>query len=188
MKTFIRSFSCLIFLFYLSNLCYANIYVKFAGGVPTPGNSLADGREDWIEISSFSAGIETLVVLGTSGGGREISAPVFNALKISKVVDSASIGLMSTSVSGLAYSEVIIEVTNTGAGVVEDVLLRIEMKAVFVEKVAMNHEDGDLDVKEAVVLKYEAHRITTFVIDHKTGSSSVSGVHQWDVVRRTPTY
>ena len=186
MKTFVRSFSYLLALFYLSSFCHATIYAKFTGTVPTPGDSQADGRRDWVEISAFSAGIEVDVTIGGGGGGT-VSRASFNALSLSKVVDSASIGLMSSGVSGTPYSEVIIEVTKNGpAG--ELVMLRIEMKNVYVGKVAMSHSDGSGEVDESVELKYEAHKITTYAIDPNTGALRLSGVHQWNIVTNTPNY
>lgn len=183
MKTLIRSSLYLLALLCLSSLCRAGVYAQFTGRISTEGDSQALNREHWVDLSAFSAGIENTVTIGgaSTGAGRAS----FAAFKISKWVDPASIGLMSSSVQGEAYDEVIIEVTATES---EALLLRIEMKLVFVESLSMDQTDGEEQIQEKVSLQYGAHRITTFTLDPETNQSTPSGVHVWSVVRNTASY
>lgn len=183
MKALIRPTLYFLSLIYLSSLCHAGIYAKFTGTIPTDGDSQVNGREDWIDLTSFSAGIENTVTIGGAGSGSGRAS--FHDFKISKWVDRASIGLMSSSVRGASYQEVIIEVTNP---LNENLLLRIEMKLVFVQSLSMDQADGDDKIQEQVTLKYGSHRITTFTFDPKTGKSTPSGVHEWNMVENQANY
>lgn len=182
-KTLIRSSLSFLALFCLSSLCHASVYAQFtSSSIPTEGDSQAVNREDWVDLTAFSAGIENSVTIG--GGSTGAGRASFAAFTISKLVDSASIGLMSSSVQGLPYDEVIIEVTASGS---ETLLLRIEMKLVFVESLSMDHAEGGNTIQEKVTLQYGAHRITTFKTDPVSGQTT-SGVHVWSVVTDSADY
>ena len=183
MKTLIRSSLYLFTLLGLSSLCHAGVYAQFTGAITTEGDSQELGYEDWVDLSTFSAGIENTIIIG--GGSSSAGGASFTAFKISKWVDRASIGLMSSSVQGAPYDEVIIEVTTQGMGVL---LLRIEMKLVFVESLSMDQAESQDQIQEKVTLKYGAHRITTFEQDPNTGKVTPSGVHVWSVVRNSASY
>ena len=188
MKNLIPSTLFLLLLTCLATPVQAKIYAQFTGAITTEGDAVEAAHENWVELSGFSAGIESIVSSGS--GGPSSSRATFKTFDVSKYVDSATVGLMSTSVSGGFYSEVIIHVTapsGSGSGA-EVIILTIKLKNVFVQSVSMEHRKDNLTVDEKVSLVYEAHEITTYKLDIKTGAFVVSGTHTWNISTNSSTY
>lgn len=167
-----------------------DLFIKFTGSnIATQGETQVDGRKQdkWGEILSFSAGIENTINISDPRGGAGKAS--FKTFEINKWVDTASVPLMTASVTGNRYSEVTIEVVRSGGGdpTSGGVILRIQLKDVYVQSLDMSTSDGDDNVEEQIVLVYGAHKITTYKQD-LTGKLTQAGVHEWSVILNQPKY
>lgn len=165
----------------------ADIYLRFTNSsIPTEGESTTKGRENWIDATSFSFGLETVVNLG-GGGGISSGKAQFQALEITKNVDKSSPALMTATATGSHYGDLVLEVTRQNADLNgEIVFFKIEMKDVLIESVQSGFSDGDDRIEENVVIIYGSHKITTYSTNPKTGEVTVSGTHQWSIITNTP--
>jgi len=187
MKNIIPSALFLLLFTCLATPIQAKIYAQFTGGITTEGDTIDVSHVKWVELTGFSAGVETDVSVGT-GSQHSNGIARFKSFDVTKYVDSATVGLMSSSVSGEFYSEVIIHVTVSAASGPDIVILIIKLKNVAVQSVSMDLTKGDQIVEEQVSLVYEAHQIITHKKDPKTGKFTISGVHTWNIATNTSTY
>src|ERR1035437_1938100 len=80
-----------------------------------PGESTDDKHKDWIEIQSYSHGVQqSASSTASSSGGASAERVNFNDLAVAKLVDKASPKLFEACCVGKHIKEVVIEVCRAG--------------------------------------------------------------------------
>ncbi|MCF0056357.1 type VI secretion system tube protein Hcp [Dyadobacter sp. CY356] len=159
------------FLFLQNNTVYAqHIFLK-AGDLTLKG-SLFTNYENYVELTGVQLGADAEVSV-IKGAGAAVGKANFDAIVITKSVDILSNELMRNIAAGKSIPLIEIITTNK-VGQVERVAHKIELKNVFVTKIANASAEacpGDCGtVAESVSFVYKAIRITTYSIDSKTGA------------------
>jgi len=94
------------------------IYMQFGS---VKGKVTTKGYEDWIELGSFQFGVGRGVSSPHgSSSDREASAPSVSEITVSSQMDASSNPLFTDAVAGVFKSTVIIAMTTTGQGAVQE--------------------------------------------------------------------
>src|SRR5579859_8147119 len=102
-----------------------DIFIDFAaggapiGGVtaiqPVQGESIDQTYKDMISVSSFSLGVQNPTTIGSATGGAGSGKAQFQALKFTKNVDKASLGLFTALATGAHFKSVKLYVRAAGS-------------------------------------------------------------------------
>lgn len=102
------------------------ILLKFATAIN--GDSVVDGHEKWITISSLQMGVGRAISVSGGGADRETSNPSFSELTLTKSTDIASADLFMQAVCGKSLGKAEIHFIQTGgADKKHQVYLKIEL-------------------------------------------------------------
>lgn len=102
------------------------ILLKFATAIN--GDSIVEGHEKWITISSLQLGVGRAITTSGGGADRETSNPSFSEITLSKSTDIASADLFMQAVCGKSLGKAEIHFLQTGgADKKQQVYLKIEL-------------------------------------------------------------
>lgn len=107
------------------------ILLKFA--TPINGDSIIDGHDKWITISSLQLGVGRAISVSGGGADRETSNPSFSELTLTKTTDIASADLFMQATCGKSLGKAEIHFVQTGgADKKQQVYLKIELSDAIV--------------------------------------------------------
>jgi type VI secretion system secreted protein Hcp len=102
------------------------ILLKFATAIN--GDSIVDGHEKWITISSLQMGVGRAISVSGGGADRETSNPSFSEITLTKSTDMSSADLFMQSVCGKSLGKAEIHFLQTGgADKKQQVYMKIEL-------------------------------------------------------------
>ena len=102
------------------------ILLKFATAIN--GDSIIDGHDKWITISSLQMGVGRAISVSGGGADRETSNPSFSEITLTKSTDIASADLFMQAVCGKSLGKAEIHFLQTGgADKKQQVFLKIEL-------------------------------------------------------------
>lgn len=102
------------------------ILLKFATAIN--GDSVVDGHEKWITISSLQMGVGRAISVSGGGADRETSNPSFSEVTLTKSTDISSADLFMQSVCGKSLGKAEIHFLQTGgADKKQQVYMKIEL-------------------------------------------------------------
>jgi type VI secretion system secreted protein Hcp len=90
------------------------IYMKY--GDIIKGDVVAKGHEQWIELFSFQWGVSRGISTSGAQADREASVPSVSEIKVTKALDSSSVGLLKEALGGSGQVVVIDFVKNDQSG------------------------------------------------------------------------
>ena len=102
------------------------ILLKFA--TPINGDSIVDGHEKWITISSMQMGVGRAISVSGGGADRETSNPSFSEITLTKSTDVASADLFMQAVCGKSLGKAEIHFLQTGgADKKQQIYMKLEL-------------------------------------------------------------
>lgn len=102
------------------------ILLKFATAIN--GDSIVDGHEKWITISSLQLGVGRAISVSGGGADRETSNPSFSEVTLTKSTDVASADLFMQAVCGKSLGKAEIHFVQTGgADKKQQVYMKVEL-------------------------------------------------------------
>jgi len=154
------------------------ILLKFATAIN--GDSIVDGHEKWITISSLQLGVGRSI--STSGGGadRETSNPSFSELTLTKSTDIASADLFMQAVCGKSLGKAEIHFLQTGgADKKQQVYMKIELTDAIVSSYSAS-SGGDRP-SESISLNFTQ---ISYQYDAFSGDKVTTGTaKKWDLTK-----
>ena len=154
------------------------ILLKFATAIN--GDSIVDGHEKWITISSLQLGVGRAI--STSGGGadRETSNPSFSELTLTKSTDIASADLFMQAVCGKSLGKAEIHFLQTGgADKKQQVYMKIELTDAIVSSYSAS-SGGDRP-SESISLNFTQ---ISYQYDAFSGDKVTTGTpKKWDLTK-----
>ena len=154
------------------------ILLKFATAIN--GDSIVDGHEKWITISSLQLGVGRSI--STSGGGadRETSNPSFPELTLTKSTDIASADLFMQAVCGKSLGKAEIHFLQTGgADKKQQVYMKIELTDAIVSSYSAS-SGGDRP-SESISLNFTQ---ISYQYDAFSGDKVTTGTpKKWDLTK-----
>ena len=118
-----------------------------------PGGSADRDHKDWIEIESFSWGVENDPTAGSGGGGAGSGKATFNDLSVVTSFNTASEQLFKICATGQHIKKAVLHVRKSGGG--SNVFYKVHFDEVFVS----SYQDGggsDDGVTEEIKLLFGA--------------------------------
>lgn len=157
-------------------------------GVPTvPGSGTDDGfpaSAGWFKIKGVSLGIENKVILGSTSGGIGAGKAAFNPVLIDKLVDQASVPLLTAAATGAHYDKAIIAFRKSGDSRAA-AFLTIELRTVFVQSIQTTESEGDDQPSEKLTLMYGAQK-WSYRVQKPDGSLAPPVEHTWNQLTNSP--
>jgi type VI secretion system secreted protein Hcp len=102
------------------------ILLKFATAIN--GDSVVDGHEKWITISSLQMGVGRAISVSGGGADRETSNPSFSEITLTKSTDVASADLFMQAVCGKSLGKAELHFVQTGGSdKKQQVYMKIEL-------------------------------------------------------------
>jgi type VI secretion system secreted protein Hcp len=102
------------------------ILLKFATAIN--GDSVVDGHEKWITISSLQMGVGRSISVSGGGADRETSNPSFSEITLTKSTDVASADLFMQAVCGKSLGKAELHFVQTGGSdKKQQVYMKIEL-------------------------------------------------------------
>lgn len=154
------------------------ILLKFATAIN--GDSIVDGHEKWITISSLQLGVGRSI--STSGGGadRETSNPSFSELTLTKSTDISSADLFMQAVCGKSLGKAEIHFLQTGgADKKQQVYMKIELTDAIVSSYSAS-SGGDRP-SESISLNFTQ---ISYQYDAFSGDKVTTGTaKKWDLTK-----
>ena len=145
-----------------------------------PGESTDKRHEDWIELLSFSHGInQPASTLGSSCGTRSAERADFSDLSIVKIVDKASPKLQEARVNGAHIPNVTLELCRP-AGDKKVCYFTIRMENAIVTSYQFGGSNTDNNPTESVSFDYCRAEWTYTTTDQKTGKPTGNFAGTWD--------
>ncbi|REE83873.1 type VI secretion system secreted protein Hcp [Paenibacillus taihuensis] len=151
------------------------VYLKLDG---IPGESVAQGYEQWINVTGVQFGVESE---GTTlaGTGMAVGKPSFSALSFSKSFDAASMPIFLANAQGKAIKSATFVFVRGSGGIEKPVkVLTINLSNVFVTNYSFNNTD------ESVSLKYQVISVG-YSTQKPDGSLNAMIKSAWDVSKGT---
>ena len=151
-----------------------DVYLKIP---EIPGESMAKGHEDEIDVLSLSWGI-TQPTSTHIGSGTTASNVHFGDLSITKYVDRASPLLFLNCCRGTHLPEAVF--TFQKMGEVPYDILRITLEKVIISGVEIVGDVGDTEIQEQVTFNFAKIRFEYFILS-PDGKPQPAGEMTWDV-------
>jgi len=152
----------------LPSAASANIYLELPG---IPGESIATGFENQIELTSFQLGVSR---------NAAAKGPEFNAISVTKRVDRSSPELMLRTANGTTLPTAKVRFTTPGAEKV-DVYLRYCFTGVRITSFTQS-SGGDDRPDESISFSY-ATIVQSYTQGSETGGAGTVFDEGWDVMR-----
>jgi type VI secretion system secreted protein Hcp len=133
-----------------------DIFLKFGAQPNLPdvrGETMDKSMPGAISVQSVDWEIENPVTIGSASGGAGTGKAKLNPLKIKKLVDASSPGLMMDAGNGAMIRDAWLAVRKAGS-TGSDAFLQYHLKNVFVTGIETSAEAGDDGVYETVTLMY----------------------------------
>jgi type VI secretion system secreted protein Hcp len=144
------------------------------------GESLDKALPGAINLKSFDWSIENPTSLGSASAGA--GKAKLNPLKITKLVDASSPGLMMAAAKGTTIPSATLIVRKAGGQ--PDAYLQYRLKTVFVTNVETSADDGDDGVSETVTLMYGS--IQQRYVQAKPSGALNPIITGWDQILNQP--
>lgn len=122
------------------------------------GESQDQNHTGWIELQSFSFGLDNPTTIGTITGGAGAGKVKFQQLSIQKLVDATSPALFTMVASGVHMPTLTLAIRKPGTNA-KDFLL-YTFKLVFVTDITWGGSDGDPAPSESVTFAYGALQVS----------------------------
>lgn len=168
-------------------------FVKFTGeGVaakPITGETLDASMKGYLEISSFSFGIENKLNITSASGGAGAGKASFKPFEIAKQTDLASCSLVMTCCLGGHYDQVELALRKSGAaaGKSGGIYLKYLFKMVAVGTVDWSGASGDDVPAEKVIFEYGAIQMA-YSKQGAGGALSAPEIVSWSKLRNDNTF
>ena len=155
----------------LPSAASANVYLELPG---IPGESIATGFENQIELTSFQLGVSR---------NAAAKGPEFSAVSVTKRVDKSSPELMLRTANGTTLPTAKVQFTTTGAEKV-DVYLRYCFTGVRITNFTQS-SGGDERPSESISFSY-ATIVQSYTQGSETGGAGTVFDEGWDLLRNAP--
>jgi type VI secretion system secreted protein Hcp len=154
------------------------ILLKFATAIN--GDSIIDGHEKWITISSLQMGVGRAISVSGGGADRETSNPSFSELTLTKSTDIASADLFMQAVCGKSLGKAEIHFVQTGgADKKQQVYMKIELEDAIVSSYSAS-SGGDRP-SESISINFTK---ITYQYDAFSGDKVTTGTpKKWDLTK-----
>jgi type VI secretion system secreted protein Hcp len=154
------------------------ILLKFATAIN--GDSVIDGHEKWITLSSLQFGVGRAISVSGGGADRETSNPSFSEVTLTKSTDIASADLFMQAVCGKSLGKAEIHFIQTGgADKKQQVYLKIELTDAIVSSYSAS-SGGDRP-SESISLNFTQ---ISYQYDAFSGDKVTTGTaKKWDLAK-----
>ncbi len=158
------------------------LIIKLPGGATIAGDSTQLGRQNQIQILTYSLAGQLPGSAGISANSRSAVRVIFNDFHITKEMDSSSTKLWESFAKGTLFSSVIIEETKPGAVAgVNGTYARYTLTNVSISSisVAVNEQDSPY---EMITFAYAGITIEFYKLN-QVGNFLPAGRFGWDIAR-----
>jgi type VI secretion system secreted protein Hcp len=145
-----------------------------------PGESTDDKHKDWIEILSYSWGVNQQAAQSSAVGGPTSGKATFSDLSVVKLLDKASPKLMLHCASGKAIPEVILEFCKAGGDKQKYLELKLTNCIVSSYRPGGSAQGSESIPLEEISLNFLKMEMTYNQMDEK-GASKGSVPAHWDL-------
>jgi type VI secretion system secreted protein Hcp len=146
-----------------------------------PGESTDDKHKDWIELLSYSHGVNQPKSVVSSAGSMSSQRADFHDFTITKVVDKASPKLMAACASGEHFSEVNVEICRAGGD--KQKYMEYKLTDVITTSFRPGGQSSDSETlpTEVVAFSYGKIEMTYTQTDKATGKAAGQVPAGWDL-------
>jgi type VI secretion system secreted protein Hcp len=163
-----------------------DIFLKFNNAPePLQGESLDKSLPGAISVKSFEWSVENPTTIGSASGGAGAGKAKLTPLKLTKLVDSSSPGLMMAAAKGTMIKDAALIIRKAGA-TQPDPYLQYRLKTVFVTDVETSADAGDDGVSETVTLMYGSIQQRYMPAQSKPGGALNPIITGWDQMLNQP--
>lgn len=154
------------------------ILLKFATAIN--GDSVVDGHEKWITISSMQMGVGRAISVSGGGADRETSNPSFSEITLTKSTDIASADLFMQAVCGKSLGKAELHFVQTGGSdKKQQVYMKIELTDAIVSSYSAS-SGGDRP-SESFSLNFTQ---ISYQYDAFSGDTIITGTpKKWDLAK-----
>jgi len=155
-------------------------------GPDVKGESLAKGKEDWIEVFSFSWGGSNPTTVGTTSGGLSAGKASVSSFNIMKKQENSSTNLFARMCAGQHYDKAIVEMRKaSGLDGGQKTFMKYTFEHVFVESIQWSGSTGGDDTPtESVSFAFGKVTMEYSKQDMK-GDTKPAGTASYDVTKVT---
>ena len=147
------------------------------------GESQDTNHTGWIELDSFSFGVDNATTIGSASGGAGAGKVKFSQLSIQKVVDSTSPALFSMAASGVHMPTLTLAIRKPGTNAKD--FLVYTFKLVFVTDISWGGSSGGDIPSESVAFAYGALQIS-YAKQDASGAVGTPIASSWSQVTNQP--
>jgi type VI secretion system secreted protein Hcp len=124
------------------------------------GESNAEGKADWIDISSWSWGISNPVTIATTKGASGGKASV-SGINLMKATDVSSAGIQKALLQGTHIPDVKLHLLKQTGSANPEVYLELDMKDCYIESFQVSGSDGSNGaIMESVSIAFKSYSYT----------------------------
>jgi type VI secretion system secreted protein Hcp len=146
-----------------------------------PGESVAEGHKDEIELLSYSFGVSNTSTVTSGGAGA--GKAVFQSLNFAKRIDKSTTPLMLACAQGKHIPEAILTLSKP-AGDKPFVFMRITLNDIIVSSIASSGAAGSEILTESVSFNYSKIKVEYFQ-QRADGSVILAGAFSWNLLTGT---
>jgi type VI secretion system secreted protein Hcp len=157
-------------------MAVTNVYLKLGD---LKGESVDTGHEDWIEVESFSWGVDNPSSFAVGQGGQATQAHI-SALNISKACDASSVFLWQAATSGKHIPNATMSCLKLDTDTQRLEYLKVELTNLMVSSVQWSGAGGDTQVREHVSLVF-AEFTSTYNLQTDTGAGKGAVHFGWNI-------
>ncbi len=156
------------------------------GSILPVGESTNPTYPKWIQVLEADFGIENPLTIGSATGGAGTGKVKFDALSVTKYVDSATPKLFQVCATGAHFPTAQLAIVKTGGTQPPTAYLTFVFRMVFVSAQAFTMPAGADRLHEKLTLVYGAVGIK-YVPTSPTGVTGTPISQTWSQVTNTPT-
>jgi type VI secretion system secreted protein Hcp len=143
------------------------------------GESQVAAFKGQMQMQAFSFEVDNPTSIGSATGGAGSGKVKFNALKITKEVDSASPQLFAACCSGTHLASATLSLVKAGATGKEAAYVTFDMKVIFISDIVMSLDD--LTPKEVVSFMFGS-LLYTYKTQSETGVMTPASAKGWSIL------
>jgi type VI secretion system secreted protein Hcp len=143
------------------------------------GESVAKGKEKWVEIQGWDWEVEA-ESSWTKGGGASVGKPNPGRLHFEHMFDTASTVILGYICTGKAFPKVELQLIKGAGKGSTDTYFTMTMEGVYITKVS-NFGTAEGRVMQKVELVFKTVKIDYKPQNHKDGSFGEIKTYNWDI-------
>jgi type VI secretion system secreted protein Hcp len=152
-------------------------------GITVVGESVDKAHPQTILVNAVDFSVENPTTIGSTSTGAGAGKAKFNAIKVSKHVDSASPALFQALTTGAHFPVVKLFVRRAGATTLSDYAI-YQFNLVYITNVDISGDGGDETLHETVQMVYGALQVS-YAPMTATGTLGKQQIATWNQVTNT---